>query len=264
MDKKRLLVFAGFFLFSIIVLSFLVSADTTDLVTGIQDFFKPILKPLFGVQVETNLFEMLLFALIIVAAAYMALDRVAVIRQNGFALWTITIAVAILAVRFIATEEIVDALLLPQGVFGIALLTIIPFALYFWFVEFGLSGTGSRVLRKVAWITYAVVWVVIWYKQMYTGTPSAALAKWGYLYLLVALVSVVFLFFDKTIQNAIRKSQAQTHKETSKEILRAGYVTQLRDIEKKLETIGLPEQTIAALENRRKELEGRLDRIDRT
>ena len=214
MNKKRLVLFAGLVL-AIVLASFLVSAQTEQLIKQLQNIFTPLLKAIFGET--TQIFEQLLFALIIIAIAYMALDKVDAISDRPFALWTVSIAVAILAVRFIATEGFIDFLLFPQGVFGIALLAFIPFLLYFWFVEFGLEGPRHRVARKIAWSLYAAVFAVLWYQTFVTTTntflgitlvsTSRSVSEFGYIYLIAAGLAVVNLLFDKTIQSAIARSK---------------------------------------------------------
>ena len=219
--KRGTFVFIAVLLLSTFLINLitLVSAapDTNTIVTGISNFFNPILTAIFGGT--DNVLEHLLFALIIVAALYMALDNVTFLRNNAFALWAITIACAILAVRYIATEKLVNLLLLPQGAMGVALLTVIPLAVYFWFIEIGLQGPGNRILRKLGWAIYAAVWMIIWYQQI-AGTAKVVVAgEWAYLYLIAAGLSVILMLVDGTIQNAIRKSWAIKHKETQKEIL---------------------------------------------
>lgn len=202
------------FMFLIQAVSAAPSLDVDSIVKSVQDFFRPILSAIFGGQ-EANLFSLLLFALIIIAACYLALDNIPVFQNNQFALWAITIAVAILAVRFIGTIDVVQQLLFPQGVFGIALITIIPLALYFWFVEIALAGPNYRVLRRIAWAVLAAVFMVLWWKTSYgsmTGSVvgSSVASDWGWIYLIAGIISVVIMLIDKTIQRAIEKSRIES------------------------------------------------------
>ena len=196
MHKKRVLTLALISLVFLSVISLVVAApSTSELVQQVQNFFEPILKAIFGEGSQGLVFEELLFALLIVAFVYMALDRVPVIRNNPFALWTATIASAILAVRFIVTENLVTLLL---------------------FVEFGLSGAGSRVMRKIAWVVLAVVFAFLWYKQQEYGVIFSDYAN---IYLIAAGASILLLLLDGTIQRAIRKSRGKTAADKRKDIL---------------------------------------------
>jgi hypothetical protein len=232
----------------IITAGFALAANVGDglpnIIEQIRSFFKPILMALFGEEFgEVYLFEKLLFALMIIAASYMALDRVDTIRNNSFVLWTLCISVTILAVRFIAQENIIQFLLMPQGIFGIAMITVIPLALFFWFVEFGLEGARARVIRKVSWAVFAAVFIILWYKQFYlpsqtgmgfSNVGSSILnlgswgGEWGYMYLIAAAIAGILLFADGTIQGAMHKSKMNTHVEAIKE-------RQIAMIKKKME-----------------------------
>ena len=105
------------------------SSPIKDLITGIENIFDPILEAIFG-QSE-GLFEQLLLALVIVAVIYMALSHVEALDERPFALWVIAIVCAILGMRFIATNNFIELVMLPQGVLGVALLAVLPFLVYF-------------------------------------------------------------------------------------------------------------------------------------
>lgn len=234
MKRGRLLLFA-FVLISIILVSMsLVAAQGGEVVEGIQKFFTPVLQAIFGST--AGVFEELLFALIIIAFVYMALSQIEALEDRPWVMWLIVLASAILSVRFIVTEGITKMLLFPQGVFAVAMLVIVPFVVYFWFVEFGLGGPENRVLRKVAWAVYAAVFIFLWVGQFYAPAHSedflmpwegseyymtrqvpASIESWGYLYLLAAFIALVLLIWDGTIQGAIAKSKAQTHIDVIKE-----------------------------------------------
>lgn len=200
MHKKRVLTILLLSLVFISALTLVAAQPSTaDLVKSVTEFFEPILKAIFGPDSGYYIFEELIFALIIISAVYMALSRVDVIKNNNFALWTISIGSAILAVRFIATEGFVKALLLPTGVFGIALLTIIPFLVYFWFVEFGII---SKTVRRIAWSVYAATYLVLWYKNYYVPGFGIRMDanELAYIYLIAAGIAIILIFMDGTIQ----------------------------------------------------------------
>lgn len=249
MNKKRWAILSIVFLFSIMLVSLVSAADVGSVIKSTSDFFKPILESLFGES--ANLFEQLLFSLIIIAFVYMALSQIEVISDKPAVLWVVTIVSALLSVRFIANQKMVEALLVPGGVFGIAMIVLIPFVLFFWFVEFGLKGPGSRILRKIAWVVYGVIFTFIWFKQFYipghsevrwaaplagniSETIPASLSMWGWLYIAVIVVSILLLLFDGTIQGAISKSKARTHIYVIKERRLARVRKEMKDAEKDL------------------------------
>ena len=108
--------------------------------------------------------------------------------------------------------------MLPQGVFGVALLTIIPFVIFALFLEFGLTGTSQRVLRKIGWVVYGVTFVVLWYKQTNVIGAKVGIITIGNIYLFSVIAAVAMFLFDGTIQNAFKKSKARTQREAHAEM----------------------------------------------
>jgi hypothetical protein len=84
---------------------------------------------------------------------------------------------------------------------------------YFWFVEFGL--TGSRVMRKIMWSLFAAVYFFLWLKLYLSGT-LAFTGNPAYIYLVAGIIAVVIMFMDGTIQGAIYNSKIQTMKDRTK------------------------------------------------
>jgi hypothetical protein len=212
MNKRAVIGFC--FILMTFLIGFVSAVDVEGTTRDVQDFFTPLLKVLFGQ--ETGLFELLLFGLIIVAATYMALSRISFFKSSSFVLWTITIVTALLSVRYIGSIDAIEALLFPQGVYGIALLTILPLFLFFWFVEAGLEGSENRIIRKLCWIIYAAVFTFLWVKQFYIPGKMETLDNWGYMYLIAAGIAIVFLLLDGTIQGAIASSHSHSHLERIK------------------------------------------------
>ena len=233
MKTKRSAVFIIGLMLSLFLISVVSAQDSRGFVSGVEKFFKPILKGIFGES--TDIFEQLLFALIILAFVYMALSRIEAIKDNVAVLWVISVAISILSVRYIATEGLIQTILLPQGVLGVALLVFIPFLIFFWFLEVGLDGTNNKIMRKIGWSVYAAVYIFLWFKQFYLVTTtkhsitlfgwlfegtstSASVGPGGYLYLLIAGIAIIVLLMDKTIQGAISKSRAETRTQATKVI----------------------------------------------
>lgn len=213
----------GIFIFVLLVVNIcLVAAQTSQgALELVQDTFRPFLEAIFGSA--DYVFEELLFALIIIAFVYMALSNF--IEDNPALLWILTLAVAILGVRFIVSEKMVEILLFPQGVLAVGAITIIPLVACFWFIEIGLDGPKKRVLRKICWVTLGVIYIFMWARYFYvpshtetvfkwivpvgTRTVPASVASGGYMYLAIPIFSVLFLLFDKTIQASLSKVKTE-------------------------------------------------------
>ncbi|GEM_PF-6160351 len=224
----------GIFVLIVLISMSFVAAQAADIIKGTQDAVRPFLEALFGSS--DFVFEQLLFGFIIIAFIYMALSQVEVINDKPWLMWIITLSAAVLGMRFIASEKLVKALMFPQGILGITLLVAFPFIMVFWFIEFGLEGPRTRILRKLCWGIFAVVFVYFWFRQFYVPAHTditwaativgpiptsvvnvpASIAPFGYLYLLVALVSVVLLISDEWVQGTVRRSMTQTRRDLNR------------------------------------------------
>jgi len=89
-------------------------------------------------------------------------------KNNRGISFLVSLIIAVLAVRFIPETELIRAMILPYNVMGIAILSILPFVIYFFFIH--KSGMGS-IGRRLAWAFYAVIFGVLWYNRYDSLSP---------------------------------------------------------------------------------------------
>lgn len=133
----------------------------------------------------------ILITIILISLIYVITSKIDLLDDHGKVKWIISIGVGILGVRF-WTEEMVKTVILPYNIVGIALTSFLPLGLFFIFVY--QSGFSAPV-RKVAWGFLAMAFLMIYvvrYDEILT---------YGWIYLLAAVVAVVVMLFDGTIQN---------------------------------------------------------------
>jgi len=138
MKKSLDIMILGTFLVSMINF-----ANASPIVAGIQDginsvyqIFKPLLKQIVGNSATSDLFlAKILFLIIIFSIVWKALSNINFFRGNEWTLWTVSIAVSILAIRWIGNSAIVNTILLPYSAFGVAIMSGLPFVLYFMIVK---------------------------------------------------------------------------------------------------------------------------------
>lgn len=169
----------------------------SDVIDVMVNIISPILSPLIGEKNPSSedFFAKALFFIIVLSVIWIALDRTGFFAAYPFTVWLISIIVAILSVRYIG-PEFVATILLPYTTLGIAITSIIPFAIWFSLVEFGVP---SRTLRNILWIFFAVIFVGIWI----TRPEVAGSAAW--IYPVTILISLAMLFLDGTMQRLFRK-----------------------------------------------------------
>jgi hypothetical protein len=192
-----------------------------------NDVFE-ILKPLLGVLIgeetpsgfdgslSSDVISRIMFFILIFALVHRVILQIEFFRGNQFVIWTVSIAVSVLATRWLGDGGLVQTILLPYNVLGVSLSAFLPLLIYFYFVEFGFT---NKVMRKIAWIFFAVMYIFLWigrYDQIATSNVNYI----GWVYPISALLCLCFFWFDGTIQKWRRRAQLSKAKDgSSKRIL---------------------------------------------
>ena len=140
------------------------------------------------------LFIKLLIWILLFAVINMILKKVPNFEDNLKVTGIVSLVVSLIAVRYMATAEIVNFVWLPYGVLGVTLTAFLPFVLGFFFIE----SFDSDILRKVGWTSYLVIFAGL----AYTRWPDFAgeSFNYGWIYIIVAVVSGILILFDKYIR----------------------------------------------------------------
>ena len=176
--------------------------EVNRLIQLVIDFAEPFLQVVFGGDYWNGqlLFEKFLLFIILVSVVYIAMSKAPFFQKNGEpikgVLWTVSIVVPILSIRYMPYEW-VNTVIFTYAAFGIAMTTIIPLIIYFFFLQ-GL-GDIPPAIRKIAWILFACV-----YLGLYTTTDKSNYSEW---YFATAVIAVVFLLLDGTIQRYFMKQK---------------------------------------------------------
>ncbi|MBU2576372.1 MAG: hypothetical protein KKF50_01485 [Nanoarchaeota archaeon] len=218
------------------------------LIDTVQEMFYPLFSIILGGYGD-YMFERIMFLFILVALLYVIISRMDVFKENKMVIWVITISISLLATRFLTESDLIQTMLLPYSVLGVALTAVLPILIYFFFVE---SFSDSATVRKMLWIFYIVVFVGLW------ASRYDELGQMSWIYMMSAIAALIFLLFDGTIRRAIIKQQMKELDVNSREDLiilvrkqlkelnenyRDGYMTEARykkiqkRLNKQIETI---------------------------
>ena len=170
---------------------------SNDLVNFIVDWAEPFLIAVFGGGNYTGalVFEKFLFFLLILSIVYLSIKRVDFFKDQTFVIWTISIIMPLLAVRYLDLIW-VNTLLVEYQILGIAVVGILPFLVYFFFVN---RVSESSYIRKIAWIFFIVIYFFLW--------TTSEESNYGEIYFWTMLVAFVFLILDGTIHRAMIKKR---------------------------------------------------------
>jgi hypothetical protein len=220
--KKRVL-FAGLIL--IIITAYLVSAQSIgENLKNIFDEFAKAIEPIASMLLGDTpsgefLFAKIIFFLIIFGVIWIVLDQVEFFSEYTWVVAIISIGVSILATRWIASEALVQTILLPYSALGFAVAAGIPFVIYFLLVNVGFKNQPP-IFRKIAWIFFAVIFVCLWLSRGPLGTDVTK--DWAWIYPVTALLSLIMAAMDGTFSKFFMKVQIEKSQMQAKtrEVLR--------------------------------------------
>lgn len=197
--KKRF-----YFFLVLLILIPLISAQSyqfdkaVDIVSRILDsaigLMTPFLEKVIGDYSSSEFFfgKVLLLILLIIICAKI-LEKTPLGGSNTKVSWIISIIISILAVRFINDNNFFEAIFVQYGTLGIAITTILPMAIFFYFVNNLEMGTFGR---KMFWFIYGAILTGIWISKQSEIDEIA-----NYIYIASVLACAIFIFLDKSIHS---------------------------------------------------------------
>lgn len=156
------------------------------------DFFEPILQALFGGYGGWSglyLFERFLLFILLVSMIYVILGKVDLFEHNSSVKWAVAIIVPLIGMRFIDYGWF-SAVLMQYGTLSIALSSVLPFILFFFFVHN--IGKDYPLMRKILWIAFICIYAGLW--STAESEFSSAMFFW------TMLASILMLIFDTKIE----------------------------------------------------------------
>lgn len=149
--------------------------------TGGYDNFTP--SEIFFIRI---LLLILLFVIL-----FMVIKTIPKIGENKGIAFIIALVISVIAVRFMSKTELFFGILLPYGVMGAAITTILPFLVFFYFLHVTNVGSAGR---RLCWILFGIIFVALWISK---SSQMSEVSNWIYI---AASAAVVLAFlFDREI-----------------------------------------------------------------
>ena len=153
----------------------------------------PILKGIMGeFDSEEFLIAKGLLLILLIVIISTILKRTPIGKNNEKTANIIAIIISILAVRFINDNQLINGILLPYGTLGVAITTILPFVIFFYFVHYTNMGSFAR---KISWAFFAIIFLSLWLTREGLSEVSNQIYGW------TMLAMIIIFFFDKSIHN---------------------------------------------------------------
>src|SRR3989338_7419567 len=200
--KKRMigLFVVSLVLISVFVISFvsaqILPADLNPILDGVRDIFGLLLGEVSGGGGEIIFVKLLVFT-IILSIVFLAVQRVPGFGGRNGLSFIISLAVSLISVRYLTTASLINFIWLPYGVVGVLLSSFFPFIIGFFFLQ----GFDSSVIRKVGWTGFLVIFVGLGWMRWNDFTASVWFKNLALIYVVIAAISLLLLWFDKTIHS---------------------------------------------------------------
>lgn len=216
-----------------------------NLVYGIQSILGPLFEAILGVsQFDQYFFARVLFLIVTYVVVSMILETVDLFKGKPGVIFIVSAVVSILGARYIASMDLIENILLPYGAVTIAIATILPFIIIFFFIHRTINNGAGRML---AWIFFALIFIGLWLTRR-------AYTEYDWIYNLGIWVILAVIIFDRRIHNYFGLLEIRKAKNEQIDYMLAQLEADLN----KLNAITNPSQTtkntIERLERRRLEL----------
>lgn len=200
-------------LITVVLINFVSAADLSSYVSNALDGVRQVFQLFFGFLLDTNQFDeyffvKVLFLIILVLLIRIALGSFPLLEDKKGVVNIIAIAVSLIAVRYLTEIQIIKGILLPYNTLAIAITTILPFIIFFFFVHKSIvSGIG----RRIAWAFYMAVLAGLWINQSDRFDEIS-----NYIYFVIFILAALLLIFDKKVKEYFDLSQVKEIEETLK------------------------------------------------
>lgn len=210
-----------------------------DFINNLFEFAEPLLNILFGatpvgdsVAVGTFFLVRILLFTIVFAIVWATVTRIEMFTDYAVVEWAITIAVSLLATRWLSSNSaLVETILLPYNVLGVSLTAFLPLVVYFFFLEVLLQGRQNKFLRRMGWIFFAVIFTFLWFTRANEIGFSSVGSSGLIIYPICAGLCLLFYMMDGTIQRFMAQGKVDRVLAGSDKRIARGYEVELKKIE---------------------------------
>jgi hypothetical protein len=204
------------------------------------------------------LFIKFLVFLLILAITATALKKVPGISDNEAVVKVVAIIIGLLAARYMTTEALINFIWLPYGALGILLSSLLPFIIFFFFIE----SMDSSFIRRAGWISFAVIYGALAYLRF---EDFAVGTTWwenlALIYALVALISIAIIPFEKRLHAMIVMSSIKKGYDTKSIVLKTELTRELDKINNALASTHLSHGEASKLREEKRRIETAIRRI---
>src|SRR3989344_6773140 len=202
----------SFAIISILLFSFLSSIaiaafDFSQATGQVENFVSAVRDSLSKLVSDENkpIFIKTLFFILVFLIIGAVMSSVPLFGDKPGISWFVSLIVAILSVFFIPTEFITP-MLNPYSALGIALISIIPFAILFFFVK----SLNNQFLESLTWMFYAIMLLAL---SVYTSINTPTEGLWAaWVYGIASVIALIMVFLYHPLKAFLWKERLKTYK----------------------------------------------------
>jgi len=232
---------------------------------SIGEVLDPILRFTLGevgtgtYSTEVLVIKFLLFVLLL-SVAYFAVGKVPGVKDNAVALWVITIGVSVLGARFMSSEALINFVWLPSGILGVALTSLLPFIIFFFFIE---SFSGQKLIRRVGWVLFGVLYIGLAIVRWDSFLDKESGFNLAWLYVITAILAGLCFLFDRPIQVQKEKRERKKSQKSQLQYVDLELSRKLREVMDEMGQPGVTKERMKKLEEMQKGLEEQREKLNK-
>ena len=166
--------------------------QTSKVLESVLGILSPLFEQIIGdYSTSEFFFHKVLLLILLIVIAKNVLDKTPFGNKNKKVSMVLSLIISILAIRFINENSFFQSIFLQYGVLGIAITTLLPIIIFFYFIHNAKIGSFGR---KAFWAFYFIIMTGIWIMR---ASEIPSVAHWIYGFTLLA--TTIFLFLDKQI-----------------------------------------------------------------
>lgn len=169
------------------------SQGPRDVINGAEQFLTPFFEVMLNTSSGEFFFAKCLMLILLYVIIYFVLGKIDLFEDKKGIKFIVAAVISILGMRYLPENDFVKFILLPYGTLGVALLTFLPFLIYFYFVETSIEHKGARMW---AWILYAIVFLAL---TLFRIDNSSTFNVADQVYLAGIGLVVLAMVFDSTL-----------------------------------------------------------------
>lgn len=113
-----------------------------------------------GLSFEDSVIIRIVLFVLVFILVFLSLKKIPFFSRSRATNIIVSLIVGLIAAKFISDSQLIMGILIPYGVLGTFLVTILPFLIFFFLLHLT---KASQFVRKMAWIGFGLIYIVLFF-----------------------------------------------------------------------------------------------------